>query len=278
MRETTTEPIDAALLPRWLTIFIVKARNQRHLRRLWKHRPSLLLAFNIFIKVKPYENLAEAYALRFVSRHTSIPVPKVHCAFVYKGKTYIVMSKIRGQMLRNGWLSRPQESKKKILEQLSRMLAELRSVPRPAGVGVSNVNGGPFEDCRLPSQARRSPYATTRNFHQALANDLDPDVEYGNLGPDVAELLCFYRESRHDLVLTHGDLSSLNILARGDQVVGIVDWETAGWFPSYWEYTCAKYVNPYNTFWEQEVDHFLPSLPHELRMESIRRKYFSGDF
>lgn len=277
MRKTITEPIDAALVPRWLTIFIVKARNQRHLRRLWKHPPGLLSVFNICIKVKPSENLAEAYALRFVSRHTSIPVPKVHCAFVYRGETYIVMSKIRGQMLWHGWLSRSQDSKKKIFEQLSRMLAELQSLPRPAGVGVSNVIGGPFWDCRLPSKALWGPYATTRNFHEALANDADLDIEYDNLPPDVTELFCFYRGSSHDLVFTHGDLSSLNILVRGDQVVGIVDWETAGWFPSYWEYTCAKNANPQNAFWAQEVDHFLPSLPHELRMESIRRKYF-GDF
>jgi len=34
-------------------------------------------------------------------------------------------------------------------------------------------------------------------------------------------------------VFTHGDLSSLNVLVRGDQIVGIIDWETAGWYPSY---------------------------------------------
>lgn len=37
------------------------------------------------------------------------------------------------------------------------------------------------------------------------------------------------------IVFTHGDLSSLNILARVDDIVGIIDWETAGWYPSYWE-------------------------------------------
>lgn len=33
------------------------------------------------------------------------------------------------------------------------------------------------------------------------------------------------------LKFTHGDLRSLNILACGDSIVGIVDWETAGWYP-----------------------------------------------
>lgn len=94
---------------------------------------------------------------------------------------------------------------------------------------------------------------------------------------DLQELATFYRQAPSTSVLTHGDLSSLNILVRGDTVVGIIDWETAGWFPLYWEYTCASNVNPQNEFWRQEVDKFMTPMPHELRMEGIRQKYF-GDF
>jgi hypothetical protein len=36
-------------------------------------------------------------------------------------------------------------------------------------------------------------------------------------------------------VLTHGDLSSFNILLRDDEVVGIIDWEITGWSPYYWD-------------------------------------------
>ncbi|KND93106.1 hypothetical protein TOPH_02253 [Tolypocladium ophioglossoides CBS 100239] len=49
---------------------------------------------------------------------------------------------------------------------------------------------------------------------------------------------------------------------RGDDVVGIIDWETAAWFPCYWEYVCAWNVNPQNRFWQQEVDKFLTPRPY----------------
>jgi hypothetical protein len=49
------------------------------------------------------------------------------------------------------------------------------------------------------------------------------------------------------------------------------------WFPAYWEYTCAIYVDPQNPFWADPVDQFLTPMPADLRMESIRGKYF-GDF
>jgi thiamine kinase-like enzyme len=77
-------------------------------------------------------------------------------------------------------------------------------------------------------------------------------------------------------VFTYGDLNSMNIIASGDGVVSIIDWETAEWYPSYWEYITAWNVNPQNQFWREEVDRLLHPMPKELEMEKIRLKYF-GD-
>lgn len=84
----------------------------------------------------------------------------------------------------------------------------------------------------------------------------------------------FYRQSWSQPVFTHGDLSSLNILCRRDEIVGIIDWETAGWLSPYWEYVTAWNVNPQNLFWQAEVDSFLTPWPHARRMDAVRRKYF----
>ncbi|TQV94306.1 hypothetical protein V2A60_002660 [Cordyceps javanica] len=264
---------------RTLVLLVVKIRYHKFLRWFWRKQSGLFHIFNMCIKTKPDDNLAEAYAMRFVASHTSIPVPKVYYAFTYKGASYIVMRHIKGQMAGHRWLSRTEESKTRILDQLRRMITELRSVPPPTGTGVSSIDGGPFYDCRLPSRLYWGPYATVREFHEALIDGMSLDTEY-TLAPDLAdlsELFKFYRQSGNELVLTHGDLSSLNILVQGDAVIGIVDWETAGWFPVYWEYTCAKYVNPQNPFWADPVDQFLAPMPEELTMEAIRRKHF-GDF
>jgi hypothetical protein len=69
----------------------------------------------------------------------------------------------------------------------------------------------------------------------------------------------------------------MNIITRGDEVVGIVDWETAGWWPEYWEYTSTWHVNLYNELWREEVDKFLEPKVEELDIERVRRKFF-GDF
>jgi hypothetical protein len=75
---------------------------------------------------------------------------------------------------------------------------------------------------------------------------------------------------------THGDLSSLNILARNDNAVGIINWETAIWFPPYWEYTTARQVNPENSIWREEIDKFLEPIPDAFVMEQLRQRYL-GD-
>lgn len=112
-----------------------------------------------------------------------------------------------------------------------------------------------------------------KDFHSHLREGiyLDP-----NLDLELQGLIIQHRRD-WPLVFTHGDLSSLNILACGDKVVGIVDWETAGWYPSYWEYTTACQVNPQNYFWRDEIDKFLDPMPHNLAMEETLWKYF-GNF
>ncbi|KAF5234541.1 hypothetical protein FAUST_7521 [Fusarium austroamericanum] len=142
------------------------------------------------------------------------------------------------------------------------------------GIGVVNVDGGPIFDQRLPDKSFWGPFVTIQDFHQELRHGLElrDDEE---AFPGLRELIEFHNSSMQRSVFTHGDLSSFNIMAVDDKVTGIVDWETAGWMPPYWEYTSVWHVNPRNVFWKDAIDEFLEPLPYELEMEKIRRQYFS---
>lgn len=153
-------------------------------------------------------------------------------------------------------------------------MAELRSVPFPEGIGVANVLGGPFYDCPCGAAKRALLYGARTS--SSACEWFRFQCSYFKPCYGVAELFSLLRQSNYELVLTHGDLSSLNVLVRRDEVVGIIDWETAGWFPSYWEYSSAKNSNYYNVVWAEEVDGYLTTMPHELEMDRIRRKYFGS--
>lgn len=236
-----------------------------------------LIGRRVCIKTHPWLSLADAATLQFVAQHTSIPVPKVYCAFEHKGQVYIVMEFIKAYMLAYGWTSRSPESKAKIHQQLRRMMDELRSIPHPEHLGIANVTGGPLFDPRLPGHSLNfGPFKSTAGFHLHIREGCNRE-RCEALPSDRRDEICKLidqHEGTWPICFVHGDLSSLNILARGDEVVGIVDWDTAGWYPSYWEYTTAWHVNPFNDFWQEEVDKFLELMPEELAMEQTRRKYF----
>ncbi|KAL3415580.1 hypothetical protein V8F44DRAFT_629787 [Aspergillus fumigatus] len=152
-----------------------------------------MLSGELYVKYGRRVHLSEASTMRFVLQHTSIPVPKVLCAFTRSGRTYIVMERIKGDIISNGWDLQPLE-----------------------GMGVALVDGGSLFDCCVPGRSLHfGPFATTQDFHYKT----------------------------WPLVFTHGDLSSLNILVCGDDIV----------------------VNPQNSFWP---------MPEELAMEQIRQKHF----
>jgi hypothetical protein len=263
-----SKPINNTRLRRFLVL--VSIELLKHFRP--RHGGVLFLSNRICIKYGPLKNLSEASTMQFIAQHTSIPVPRVICSFTRKGWTYIVMERISGDMIGRGWPSRTAESKAKILSQLKEMVAAMRKLS-PPNLEVSNVDGGILYDCRIHGPMQFGPFKSIQDFHKYLRGGLDSGPDNPD---DVSELIAWQDRSWPAPVFTHGDLSSLNVLARGDEVVGIIDWETAGWYPSYWEYTTASQVNPQNLFWGEEIDKFLDPMPNELAMEKIRQKYF-GD-
>jgi aminoglycoside phosphotransferase len=267
-----SKPINNTWWRRSLTIAAIK------LCKRWRPNDGsvIFLPKNICVKYTYFTHLSEAATMQFISRNTSIPVPKVYCAFTRKEQSYIVMEKVNGEMLGQGWLSRTKESREYILNQLRDMIEEMRRIPPPNNDRAANVDGGTLYDCRLPgapnTRRRFGPFTHLSDFHRFLrrGTEAHPD-QY----PEVKELITMHKGT-WPLCFTHADLSSLNILVHGDDVVGIIDWETAGWYPSYWEYTTAWNVNPQNEFWQKEVDGFLEPRPTELAMERVRMRYF-GD-
>ncbi|KAK2742014.1 hypothetical protein CKAH01_01441 [Colletotrichum kahawae] len=231
--------LNAGAFKRALILSTVWITRNRYFRRYICKSPQWLVSkFGFYIKVKSYASLGEAHALQFIHQQTSIPVPRVSCAFIHRGRTYIVMARIDRNTACLRWVKRSEASKKQILDQLKDIICQLRAIPPPPeGTRVCNVDGGPIWDCRLPSKEFWGPFATAKDFYRELVQPVSLEADVGGEFADIDD--------------------SLNVLVRGDDVVGVIDWETAGWLPSYWEYSSAWHVNLHNPFWQQEVDKFV---------------------
>lgn len=182
------------------------------------------------------------------------------------------MERIKGEMLGKGWVNRSEESKTKVLIQLRSMILEMRELRPPKGIGISSVSGGQLYDGRLSGALYFGPFPNIQSFHRHLRTGMDFDPR---LNAEIQDFIRLHDRDHWPIMFTHGDLSSMNVLVRGDDIVGIIDWETAGWYPSYWEYTTACQVNPHNSFWIKEIDNFLNPMPEDLNMERLRQKYFN---
>lgn len=233
----------------------------------------LFLTKDICVKHGLHQPLSEAAVMQFIGKNTSIPVPKVHCSFQSNERTYIVMSRLPGDPIFLNWSKRSDQSKAKILAQLEQYINEMRAL-NPPTVGIGGINGSKLYDPRIPGGVQGfGPFASVHDFHTFLSHSID----YSPENPaEVNALLEMYRNSSHSPRFTHGDLSSQNILVNGDEIVGIVDWTTSGWYPDYWEYTMALNTNTYNEFWKDEISKVLDKYSQEIEMERLRRKFFSS--
>jgi len=75
--------------------------------------------------------------------------------------------------------------------------------------------------------------------------------------------------------MTHGDLSFRNIIVQGEKLTGIVDWETAGWYPDYWEYASTFYSFFDSVGLRLRIDEFLDAYPEKRETEQTRRRLFN---
>lgn len=185
----------------------------------------LMLTDRLCVKYGSRVHLSEASNMRFIAQQTSIPVPKVISAFMHCDQTYILMERIKGQMIGHRWVYRNEESKVKLLSKLKSMVQGMREISVPEGTEIASVDGGSIFDCRVPGPSLRlGPFHNIQDFHRHLSEGHEPNP---NFDPEIRELFKQHGES-WPLKFTHGDLSSLNILIHGDDLIGIIDWETSG--------------------------------------------------
>ncbi|KAE8352789.1 kinase-like protein [Aspergillus coremiiformis] len=198
------------------------------------------------VKLCDPTRLAEAEALRFIRSKTSLPVPEVYSAYVDESidRGVIVMEYIEGDVLRDVIEEMDDKRRERIALELQKFMSELRSFE---GNFIGSIDGSACEDpVFCAEQGGFGPYRTEKEFNDGLIRAMTMN-QNNSWSVHVAKLI--QAMPSHKIVLTHADFSPRNIIVRGDQVVGIVDWEMAGFYPEYWEYIKAMYHPDWQSCW-----------------------------
>lgn len=235
----------------------------------------------------------EGNALLFVEKHLGIPAPRLYAMYrdLDSKVLYIVMEYIQGTNMESVWKTLPVEAKTSIASQLQQIFAQIRSFsPPPYFVG--GICGGSIPDPVLetmsPDTIINGPFRTDEEFGLALALALRKNwVQNGRHGW-LSNYLSRHLPTAlkgHLIVLTHGDLHMRNIMVEkvpsypgstvtddgvdgisqrwSYQVKGIVDWESAGWYPAYWEYASAVARFQSEDDWLETLDAIMKPYPQE---------------
>ncbi|KAK4446309.1 kinase-like domain-containing protein [Podospora aff. communis PSN243] len=247
-----------------------------------EHQLVQRLPFGLYLKRhgESAELRNEFNALRMVRRHTSIPTPLALDVVSATAKpsgasseSYLLTTKVPGIPLFRCLHVLSDSDCEEIARQLKDYVVQLRAVPRSQRPGpnvISNTLGEACRDCRIRGGMPIGPFANEAAFSQLLRFSDDP------------------ARRGHKIVFTHADLNPRNILVdkvtrsdgtSGWRITGIVDWENAGHYPEYWEYTKALFEG---FRWPQRYNNIIHGVFSEFgdyskEFDVEKRSWESGD-
>ncbi|KAI0474428.1 kinase-like protein [Xylaria cf. heliscus] len=181
----------------------------------------------------------EEAALRIVKQYTTIPVPEVYNS-EYKiidghlwGKIW--MEHLQGSPLSETWGDLEDTAKERICKGLWGFVEQLRDIPKPPEFEhfyQCAADGSMSQDVLLQDLGFPVPLLDDESLRERI------NERYMHLGgASYRENLLDYLPRSNISVFTHTDIAPRNILVDKDgKITGLIDWETAGWYPDYWEY------------------------------------------
>ncbi|KAI6767716.1 hypothetical protein HG530_005725 [Fusarium avenaceum] len=203
--------------------------------------------------------------MQFVASHTRIPIPKLYAVHVEKetGSIFIEMDYIKGECLESAWNHLSTGERDTVFADIKQYISWLRELQPPAQDIVSSAYENPAYDCRIG--ARFFGPMNQHEFHSLVRRHLHMEDVAPFLGQKVAKM----HTSTYQTHFTHADLCPKNIIVRNGRVAAIIDWEFAGWYPEYWEFTKANY-NPFpGEGWWDYLRLALPCYDEELAAELV---------
>ncbi|PWY72483.1 phosphotransferase family protein [Aspergillus sclerotioniger CBS 115572] len=203
----------------------------------------LQLPFGLILKWTDRTSLEEAVAMQ-MARTAGMPVPKVlfcgeHPNAPFNRTFSILMTRLPGVSLENSRYSLEIDDEGPWLHELKTCVDSMRLWCSPNPRSICSPLSTPLRSPRVPGHLM-GPFASERELYNHL---FSPASSHAFESPAEYErtLSCAEKLQRpYQVVFTHGDFKAHNILVGDDgHLSGFLDWESAGWYPEYWEFTTA---------------------------------------
>ncbi|KAI5787785.1 kinase-like domain-containing protein [Pyronema domesticum] len=195
---------------------------------------------NLVVKFGSEVTIAEGQCLWALRKLLSngpycVPVPEIYGWRTDGDQVFIYQELVTGVTLADRWNGLEDEEKKHIVQKLKDMVHGLRLLQQdPSDVFIGHIGRQKLLDKTLPTFSLNTagPFRSVKEFHDWFFGLLRWKNEpYRRDVPDDAPI-----------VFTHADFDPSNIIVPSfgrPEILALVDWHGAGWYPAYWEYSKA---------------------------------------
>ncbi|EFY84946.1 Phosphotransferase family protein [Metarhizium acridum CQMa 102] len=201
------------------------------------------LPFGLILKWSDGTRVEEVSAMQ-VARAAGFPAPKVICYGEHPDAPHApvsnLMTRLPGKELGQVYEKLSSEDQKSVQRELKGYLDVMRGwKDLRGGKTISSLLGTSIRSVRIPNHFA-GPFESEEEFNEYLirpswAGGFPSEEAYN----DALSLAKGMGKISHKIVFTHGDLKPHNILVKGGRIIGFLDWESAGWYPDYWDFTTA---------------------------------------
>jgi serine/threonine protein kinase len=240
-----------------------------------------LLSTNLLAKYYQPNLVEDTVRVVELARQLGVRVPDIKRVIELNGNAYCIMERIEGTTLEEAWAQLSWRTTIKLAMQLRRFVHLLRSVPSLTAGSVATGECRSFWlDDRYSLPARSSPEVITSfitfwvgfiSIRQAMKAAAQGSLHPQGYIPPTAKTFVF----------THHDLAPRNLLLDSSGQLWLLDWDYAGWYPSYFEYASMQnFFIPQGWDWLSRIRWYLFSwitvgrFEQEMRvLREIRAKF-----
>lgn len=230
------------------------------------------LPFNLYLKRASSSRLQhEARALELVAKHTTLNAPRVLDFIELPGGriSWMLTSRLKGDIAGKCLPLMNTDQLKQFVIDFRNYVEQIRSIPNPYPHLICSPLGGGCQDVRIDNDnGSTGPYDKIADLNKRLVAMCSPI-------PDAADrdVIADVHSRSYRVFFAHADLNPANVLVHNGRLSGFVDWEFAGWYPEYWEYTKACYIVFKWQLWLETMEKIFPEYRYELKAERIFQAY-----
>ncbi|TVY31713.1 hypothetical protein LSUB1_G008918 [Lachnellula subtilissima] len=204
------------------------------------------------------DDYTEYTSIQYLEEHApDIPAPRPHGLIKFGSARVMFMTYFPSITLESAWPTLTHENKLLIQQQLNDIFLKLRALTSPGVKHIlGGVNGEGVEDLRRDGHKTRETISTVAAFE-----DFQFSIPPHNTSSFIKFLRSLLPPASSTVVFSHGDVRTANIMVDIDQtgryhVIGIIDWETSGFYPEYFESSKILYL--FRLYKEEDWWQYLP--------------------